>query len=161
MPIRPAPREHLDPEARTLWRLSGLLSAAPLVLVCAGAAWGLLRLDVVRPALAVAPAAAVCLVAVAGALLVPDLQYRQWRYEIGEDEVDLQHGMITVTRTLIPMARIQHVDTRRGPLQRRFGLASVVLYTAAGASEIPALADHIADDVRDRIAMLANTRDDL
>ncbi len=157
---RPAPREHLDPKARTLWRLSGLLSAPPLVLLCAGAVWTLLRLDV-HPALAVVPVIAACVAALVGVILVPDLQYRHWRYEIGEEEVDLQYGLVTITRTLIPMARIQHVDTRRGPLERRFGLASVILYTAAGASEIPALAGGVADSVRDRIAALANTRDDL
>ena len=59
------------------------------------------------------------------------------------------------------MARIQHVDTTRSPLQRRYGLASVILYTAAGANEIPALADPVAESVRFRIAALANTRDDV
>ena len=101
------------------------------------------------------------LVAVVSALILPDLTWSHWRYEVGEDEVDLQHGVWTVTRTLVPMARIQHVDTRRGPLERRFGLASVVLHTAAGASEIPALADPVAEAVRDRIALLANTREEL
>ena len=99
--------------------------------------------------------------AVAGVWLAAELLWRHWRYEIGEVEVDLQHGWLTITRTLIPMTRIQHVDTRRGPLQRRFGLASVILYTAAGASEIPALADAVADAARDRIAALANVQEDL
>ena len=158
--IRSAPREHLDPRARTLWRLSALLSAMPLVLLCAGGAWGLIHLGV-RPLFVVTPAIGAGLLVVVAAILMPDLIYRRWLYEIGENEVDLQSGIVTITRTRIPMARIQHVDTRRGPLQRRFGLASVVLYTAAGASEIPALADGVADGVRDRIAALANTRDDL
>ena len=91
----------------------------------------------------------------------PDLLWRQWRYEIGDVEVDIQRGWLTTTRTLIPMARIQHVDTTRSPLQRRYGLASVVLYTAAGSNEIPALADAVAESVRYRIAALANTRDDV
>lgn len=160
MSIRPEPRDHLDPKARTLWRVSGLLSATPLVLVGVGIAWGLLRLGI-HPVFAAAPAVAAFVLLVLGVMLIPDLLYRHWRYEIGEEEVDLQYGLVTFTRTLIPMARIQHVDTRRGPLQRRFGLASVILYTAAGVSEIPALADGVADGVRDRIAALANTRDDL
>jgi membrane protein YdbS with pleckstrin-like domain len=92
---------------------------------------------------------------------IPSLQWRFWRYEIGEQEVDLQRGWLVVTRTLIPMAQIQHVDTRRGPLERRFGLASVVLHTAAGASEIPALDDEVAGEVRDRIAGLANLNQQL
>lgn len=93
--------------------------------------------------------------------LSPNLRYRYWRYEIRAEEADLQHGWLTRTRQLIPMSRIQHVDTRRGPMDRRFGLASVVLYTAAGPAYIPALATDVAADVRDRIATLANVHDDL
>jgi membrane protein YdbS with pleckstrin-like domain len=92
---------------------------------------------------------------------IPKLRWRRWAYRIGDVEVDLERGFWTVARTRIPMARIQHVDTTRSPLQRRYGLASVVLYTAAGANEIPALADPVASAVRDRIAALANTRDDV
>ena len=158
---KPPPREHLDPRARTLWRISGLLGAVPMVLAAAAGAYGLIRTGLVATWLAVASAAAVVAVSAAGVWPYPDLLWRHWRYEIGEAEVDLQHGWWTVTRTLIPMARIQHVDTRRGPLQRRFGLASVVLFTAAGASEIPALADAVADAARDRIAALANVQEDL
>ena len=158
---KPPPREHLDPRARTMWRLSGLFQLVPVAAVAALAAVILIRVDLLPTPAAVLPAIAVVALAALAVWPYPDLLWRHWRYEIGETEVDLQHGWLTVTRTLIPMARIQHVDTRRGPLQRRFGLASVVLYTAAGASEIPALADDVAADTRDRIAGLANASEDL
>ena len=161
MATKPPPREHLDPRARTLWRISGLLGAIPTALIAAAAAYGLVRLDLVSAPVAAALVLLVVAAAAVGVWPYPDLLWRHWRYEIGEAEVDLQHGWWTTTRTLIPITRIQHVDTRRGPLQRRFGLASVVLYTAAGASEIPALADHVAAEARDRIAALANAHDDL
>ena len=89
------------------------------------------------------------------------MRYRQWRFEIREDEVDLLHGIVVRTRQIVPMSRIQHVDTTRGPLQRRYGLASVVFYTAAGSMTIPALSVERAADVRDRIAALAKVHDDL
>ena len=157
----PPPSDHLDPRARTVWRLSGLLGVVPLVALAAAAAWGLARADLVAPRWAAAGALLATAGLVAAALLVPGLTWRHWRYEVGADEVDLEHGVVTRIRTRIPMARIQHVDTRRGPIERRFGLASVVLYTAAGANEIPALAEPVAAAVRDRIAALANTRADL
>jgi uncharacterized protein len=104
-------------------------------------------------------AAAVLVVVFVGA--VSDLRWRRWRYEIREDEVDLQRGIFWVSRTLVPLARIQHVDTRQGPLQRRFGLATVVFYTAAGPNEIPELSAPVADGVRDRIAELTREQDEL
>lgn len=161
MPMRPEPKERLDPKARTLWRLGGLMTFAICGVIFVAGAVALVWFDIVEWWWAVLAAVALGVPSLLGIYYVPDLTWRRWRYEVGEDEVDLQYGVFTVTRTLIPMARIQHVDTRRGVLQRRFGLATVVLYTAAGSSEIPSLADPIAGSVRDRIASLANTRDDL
>jgi len=161
MTVRPPPREQLDPRARTLWRVGGVVTATIMALVAAGIAAGAVWLDLLPLVAGIGIVALVAVVTGAVGWLLPEQRWRLWRYEIGEAEVDLQQGWLTRTRTLIPMARIQHVDTRRGPLQRRFGLASVVLYTAAGAREIPALADQVADAARDRIAALANVQDDL
>lgn len=161
MANRPPPRDQLDPQARTLWRLGGLMTFAVCGAIFVAAAVALVWFDAIEWWWAVLAALALAIPSLAGIYYVPDLTWRRWRYEVGTDEVDLQYGVFTVTRTLIPMARIQHVDTRRGVLQRRFGLATVVFYTAAGANEIPSLADAVAGDVRDRIAALANTRDDL
>ena len=160
MAARPAPPHHLDPRAKTLWRLNALMEFGVLLAFAVAATWGMNRLDIAWRWAAI-PVVGALLIGAITVGPVPGLRWRQWRYEIGEQEVDLQHGLLTVTRTLIPMTRIQHVDTRRSPLQRRYGLASVILYTAAGAIEVPALADDIAGSVRDRIAELANTRDDL
>ncbi|MEA2512201.1 MAG: uncharacterized protein QOF33_3041 [Thermomicrobiales bacterium] len=111
--------------------------------------------------LAFAPVAIALIVGVATVVLIPSIRWRHWRYEVGDLEVDLERGLWTITRTSVPMSRIQHVDTRRGPLEQRFSLATVILYTAAGANEIPGLALSVADTVRDRIATLANTHDDV
>ena len=78
-----------------------------------------------------------------------------------EHEIDLRHGTWEVTRTLVPMARVQHVTTRRDPFQQALDLATVVVHTAAGANEIPALTVAEAARVRDRIAELARTPDEL
>jgi membrane protein YdbS with pleckstrin-like domain len=159
--MRPPPRDRLDPQARTLWRLSNLLSLLILLVFLAPVAIGLVWLDLVALRWVVAGSAAVLVIAAVIAVISADVSWRQWRYEVADQEVDLQRGLLVTTRTLIPMAKIQHVDTRRGPLERRFRLATVVLHTAAGANEIPALAGSVADRVRDRIAELANVREDL
>ena len=157
---RPAPRNRPDPRARSLWRLDILMLGLPLLGVAALVSWALTRTQLAAPIQAAPLVAGLVTVALA-ALVVPELRWRHQRYEIGADEVDLQHGLVTVTRTLIPIARIQHVETRRGLLERRLALATVLVYTAAGASEIPALAAGDADAVRDRIAALARTEDDV
>ena len=149
----------LDPRAKLLWRFTGALQALPILL---GGAFGSYVLSSGVPLyLAVLPALGALALAVVLIFVLPPLLWRRWRYEIRPLEVDLQRGLFRVTRTLVPMARVQHVDTRRGPLQRRLGLSTVVFYTAAGPNEIPQLAKDTAAEVRDRIAELTRTADEL
>jgi uncharacterized protein len=100
-------------------------------------------------------------VAAAAVAIVPVVRWRRWRYEVREDEIDLQHGIWSVKRTLVPIRRVQHVDTSVGALQGSFGLATVTFHTAAGQTEIPAVERGEAEAIRTRVAELARTRDDV
>lgn len=151
----PEPSRRLAPAARRLWRLEGLFSAL-VALVAAGVLQA-----VAGGTLALLGWVAAVAVGVVVAVLVPELRWRRWRWEVRAHEIDIRRGTLTVTRTLVPMLRVQHVDTRRDLLQQRLGLATVVFHTAAGANEIPALTVAEADHVRDRIAELARTADEL
>jgi membrane protein YdbS with pleckstrin-like domain len=155
------PREHLDPRALRLWRIGEVVQSVFFVVIGAAVTAALVYLTDLSPFLAALPVVLAIIISVADVVLVPTLRWKNWRYEVRDLEVDLQRGLLTITRTRVPMARIQHVDTRRGPLEQRFGLATVILYTAAGANQIPSLDLAVADNVRDRIASLANTHDDV
>ncbi len=148
------PAHRLPREARSYWRVSGTLQGAGLVLASlvfgmglGGLGWLLLL-------------AAAVATAVLGAV-VPELRWRRWRYEVRDDEIDLVRGAFVVRRTLIPIRRVQHVDTESGPLQGSFGLAAVTFHTAAGGVAIPALLKGEAEQVRSRVAALTRTRDDV
>lgn len=88
-------------------------------------------------------------------LLLPPLSLRFRRYELTDDAAYIQHGFITRRRTVVPYARIQFVMTQRGPIARRFGLATVVVQTSAGAVGIPMLDDEVAETLWDRLSELA------
>jgi membrane protein YdbS with pleckstrin-like domain len=152
----PEPRHRLAPAARWLWRAQGavtaILAVGAAIIVDGAAGSG------VAVALTWIAAAAV---SVAAVLIVPELRWRRWRWEVREHEVDIRRGTLTVTRTLVPMQRVQHVDTRRDPLEQALGLATVVFHTAAGENRIPALPVAEAGAVRERIAALARTADEL
>jgi membrane protein YdbS with pleckstrin-like domain len=159
--LKDEPAERLDPRAKTLWRITGALNTLPLLAGAIIGGWALVWLAD-RPLLVgVLPVVAVLVLVVLSVGVMPGLRWRRWRYEIRTDEVDLQRGIFWVARTLVPLARIQHVDTRQGPLQRRFGLATVVFYTAAGPNQIPELSAPVAAGVRDRIAELTTEQDEL
>ena len=76
-------------------------------------------------------------VAAIGVGLVPELRWSRWRYEVRDEEIDLSHGTLRMTRTLVPMLRVQHVDTTQGPIDQALGLATVVVHTAAGRDDDP------------------------
>jgi membrane protein YdbS with pleckstrin-like domain len=151
----PEPQRRLAPAARWLWRLEGVLAALGAVLA-AGVLDGATRGWVV-----LAGWLAAALVAVVAIAVVPELRWRRWRWEVREHEVDIRRGTVTITRTLVPMLRVQHVDTRRDLLEQALGLATVVFHTAAGENRIPALPLDEAGLVRERIAELARTADEL
>lgn len=95
-----------------------------------------------------------------GIWLIPKIRHHIWRYEVFENEIEIQHGLIRVTRVIVPMVRVQHVDTSQGPLLRRYRLASVQISTVATVHDIPALELEEADELRDYISRLARVTED-
>lgn len=91
---------------------------------------------------------------------LPQLKWKRWRYEIFEQEIYIQHGILIVSRTLVPMIRVQHVDTKQGPVLKKYQLASVTISTAATTHEIPALVEEDASSLRDQISALARVDED-
>ncbi|RUQ26992.1 hypothetical protein ELQ35_17735 [Peribacillus cavernae] len=88
--------------------------------------------------------------------LVPLIRWKRWRYDVRETEIEIQSGLLIIKRTLVPMVRVQHVDTKHGPLLRKYGLASVEISTAATIHEIPALDISEADNLRFYISKMAS-----
>ncbi|MEO5630176.1 MAG: PH domain-containing protein, partial [Thermomonas sp.] len=43
----------------------------------------------------------------------------------------LRQGRLWFRETRVPASRVQHVDIKHGPLERRFKLATLVVHTAA------------------------------
>lgn len=92
--------------------------------------------------------------------LIPKLKWIRWRYEVKEQEIEIQHGVFVKRRTLIPMVRVQHIDTSQGPVLKRYNLATVAISTAATIHEIPALDVEEAEQLRIQIGRLARVADE-
>lgn len=86
------------------------------------------------------------------------LLYRSWTYVVRPDSLYLSRGVFTRVRTVVPYVRVQHVDTRRSPLERLLGLSTLVVYTAGsrGADvRIPGLTPGGASTLQQRLERLA------
>ena len=92
--------------------------------------------------------------------LFPKIRWDHWRYEVREQEIEIQHGLFVVKRTLIPMVRVQHVDTTQGPILKKYDLGNISISTAATVHTIPALVMDEADALRARISELARVAED-
>lgn len=108
------------------------------------------------------PALAVAALTVVNVLVVPPLRYRAWGFALRDTDLYLRHGVLFRNTSIVPHARIQHVDTRHGPIDRWLGLAELVVFTAGTRGAIiaiPALGRGQAESLRDHLAALSGAGD--
>ncbi|MDR2156706.1 MAG: PH domain-containing protein [Clostridiales Family XIII bacterium] len=153
--MRPLPSERLNQKIKAVWRINSLIATfcwtgfliCPIIV--------LIVLTEISRIWLVIPIALFLVWRVPAFFVFPRIRYARWRYEILHDEVDILEGLFFVTRTIIPMIRVQYTDTSQGPIMRAFKLSSVAIVTAGGTVKIPGLTPQDADALRDKIAALA------
>ena len=146
--------ERLDSRVRVIWLLRVFVGSV-VAGVVAAIATGVVDRVAVSPLLVGGGVFAVLFVL--GAVHTV-LRYRAWHFEVREDTLYIERGVLVNVRTVVPFVRVQHVDARRGPIERVLGLSSVVVYTAGsrGADvSIPGLVADRADDVQETLRRLA------
>ena len=150
----PLPTHRLDPRMLRVWCVSDAIGIV-VVAALAVAAWLIVRHlggDVFWVYLV---AGIIELICIGDLLISPRVEMATWRYDVTPTDVDLYHGVFTKKRVLVPLVRVQHVQTKQGPILRANGLASVTISTAGKSFEIPGLAEEDAAELRDRVAELA------
>ena len=83
------------------------------------------------------------------------------RYEaLRDDDLVFRRGLMWQRFTAVPYGRMQLVDVARGPLDRALGMSELKFVTAAAATNvrIPGIPAADADDLRDRLVELAESR---
>jgi membrane protein YdbS with pleckstrin-like domain len=89
----------------------------------------------------------------------PFLLYKNWRYDADEEFLHLKSGAIYEKHQLIPMTKIQSVETKQGPILRIYGLRSVSVQTMGSSHTIPTLSEEIAVILRNQIAQYAKVKE--
>ena len=103
--------------------------------------------------------AGVCVVLLVSALLA----FRRVRaigYILREDDLLFRRGIMFERIVAVPYGRLQLVDINRGPLLRALGLSTLKFVTASAATgvQLPGLLASDAEELRDRLVHLAETR---
>lgn len=130
------------------WLALGLIGAGAIVGSIIGAViaegwWAVLLL---------AGCALVLVVLAWGAHMYPVLWHRHARYLVWEEGIEVRTGWLWHRVTTVARSRVQHTDIAEGPLMRRYGLATLVIYTAGteyAKVELPGLRKETASRLRD------------
>ena len=149
-----APPHALAPAAVGLWRLQRFIRLGVVVLPFSIAA-GIGLSTVTHWGVGAIVGGALLLVNLVLAIVWPPLQYDAFRYAVRHHDLLVQSGVFFRRWSSVPLSRIQHVDSRQGPLERLFGVQRVLVYTAAGVSAdgvIPALTEDNATALRDALS---------
>ncbi len=153
------PKNRISEKGLKVWRITGVIYSVFSLLITGAIIWLTLSFDwpiwIIPIALLILSIEAYLSIS-----LLPILKWKRWRYEVREDELEIQHGVFIIKRMLVPMIRVQHVDTRQGPLLRKYQLATLTVSTAATVHEIPALDLEEAEELRFNISKLARVADE-
>jgi hypothetical protein len=82
----------------------------------------------------------------------PPIQYRYTSYVVSPLGLEIRRGVIWRRVINLPLSRVQHTDVQQGPVQRRHGIASLVVHTAgttAASVTLAGLAYETALRIRD------------
>jgi uncharacterized protein len=143
----------LPPQLRRLRRVLLLATATPVIAAAAA-----------LPALLVGPLWALPALLPLGAALwgwrAIGRNWRSWRYAERDDDLLISRGVMFRELTVVPYGRMQLVDVKVGPLDRRFGIVQVQLHTAAAGTDaaIPGLFPDEAARLRDSLTERGEAR---
>ena len=165
--MRALPTRKLDKRITRVWRLSATINVVfwslivlfPLFIVSVAMATSFDsadRADALILGIITLVLGVLALIAfIVFVVIVPKIRWIQWSFEVYDQEIDIHKGIFWKKRIIIPLIRVQNVDTRQGPIMRANGLATFTVSTAAGEHEIPGLHIEEADALRDHVALLA------
>ena len=142
LPVEPGYRNVLRVRAAIFW---GTVTVAALV--ADRALWA----DTLIAG--IVPVALLVITAVAVGVL-PNRTYRRLRYRLTGRLLQVMRGWMVHSDTVVPLVRVQHLDVVRGPLEKMFGTATLVVHTAGTLNStvtIPGLAPDRAAEIRDVI----------
>jgi membrane protein YdbS with pleckstrin-like domain len=140
--------QKVDPATVNVWRCEAVFTVMALSLL------GLLVALVRLPGPLLGAMVLAASIAIVVAWVLPSAQYHALDYEVDDAGISIRSGIVWRSQIRLPRVRIQHTDVSQGPLQRRFGVATLKLYTAGSRYtriDLPGLAHDEALALRDAL----------
>ncbi len=83
--------------------------------------------------------------------LFPVIRYNRYKYLITNERIEVKKGLFLITRSIIQIKRVQKIEISDGPIDRKFNLANVNIFTAAGMVDIKFLNKEEAESITEEI----------
>lgn len=155
LPIADGVERHLDPRVMMLDRIVGwivtaaislsqLIALAVIFFVADLPGWALALLGLFWIALTLALAWS--------SYRWPEIEHRHRSYKVDERGIEIRKGVLWRRAIQVPRSRVQHTDVSQGPIERGFGLGTLVIYTAGtehARVDLPGLEHATALRIRD------------
>ena len=104
------------------------------------------------------PTIGVLILALVGIVVTPRRIYDRLRYGMTERLLQVVRGWLFHVDTIVPLVRVQHIDVTRGPVEKIFGVATLVVHTAGTHNSVvtlsglsPERAAQIRDIIREHV----------
>lgn len=154
-PIADDSVRRLGPQFVAFERLTGAIASAVVaLLLLSGVAIGSVAARL--PWVAIAGAGCAWLLVVGGLAwltwAMPALRYRHTSYRVNERGIEIRRGAFWRQVVTVPRSRVQHTDVSEGPLQRGYGLATLVIHTAGtehASVRLEGIEASVASSIRD------------
>lgn len=157
IPQIPEPKKKISKKAINVWRITDLLQNLIGLIIIGALIFSYHHFDwinwigiILYTLLGIA-----VLITIYELTIRPVLLQRTWRYDIDEHYIQLKHGFINRRALIIPMSRVEYVNTNQGPILRYFDLSVLTIGTITSANKIPAIPTTEAQEIRELIVHLA------
>lgn len=123
----------LDPRHVIVTRIGSAIGAgilAVLVLVASGVLMGVGPMPSPFNGMVAGALAIVAVLRLFFAWFWPPVAHRHASWRLDGDGIRIRRGVFWRHEVLVPRSRVQHTDVSRGPLERSFDLATLVVFTA-------------------------------
>ncbi len=91
-------------------------------------------------------------------IVFPKIRYNRYKYLVTDERVEVKKGLFLITTSIIQIKRIQKIELSNGPIDRKFGLSNVNIYTAAGTVDIKFLSNDEAREISDKVNELLKNK---
>jgi len=157
--------QKIEKKAKKSWRVSRIIGfIIMLAIFLPGLYFGIVA-DILPTPIMIVSIIIFILYNICAIILYPEIEYRQWRYLITDEKVEIRHGIFYIKTITVPVIRIQHITTSQGPINRMFGLHKISISLASGSFEIEGLskvtATMISENLKNKLYNRMDERGEL